>query len=235
MFGRKEKTPAKARLLASVIVFTLACNPLFCETRVYREKTGDREYVNIYSIDRSPQGSLISIQSRYREKVFLRKKVWVDEAFSTLKWKYHNLLDEMDLYAYRHGNRITLSGMSRGVSIERTYKIDGNPWKQQFPLDLEKFALSDKKLLNFWAIGTSEPAELKIAKFIARKRGRDSITVNGCTSAALRITVSLHGLLSLFWHGESWHRLLDGNYILFESTGVPGHPPTVMEMLGQSR
>ncbi len=99
--------------------------------------------MNIYSIEASPQGTLITIQSRYREKVFLRKKVWVDEAFSTLKWKYHNLLDEIELYAYRHGNRITLRGMSRGASVERTYKIDDNPWKQQFPLDLEKFALSE--------------------------------------------------------------------------------------------
>ncbi len=47
----------------------------------------------------------------------------------------------------------------------------------------------------------------------------------------LLITVSFHSLLSLFWRGDSWHRLGDGNYVLFESSAAPGHPPTVLELV----
>ncbi len=138
--------------------------------------------------------------------------------------------DDIDIIAYREGNTIRLFGIHRGKPVEKIFKIDAEPWKQQFPMDFEKFVLSQKESIKFWAIGTNGPAAMKTAKFVASKKEKAHVNVNGQERATVRVRVSFPGLLSCIWHGDSWHRLSDGKYIRFKSVGAPGHPPTTMEI-----
>jgi hypothetical protein len=142
--------------------------------------------------------------------------------------------DDIDIIAYREENTIRLFGIHKGKPIEKIFKIDEDPWKQQFPMDFEKFVLSQKDSIKFWAIGTDGPAAMKAAKFVASKKERVHVTVNGEKTETVRVRVSIAGLLSFLWYGSSWHRLSDGQYIRFKSVGAPGHPPTILEIVSDN-
>jgi hypothetical protein len=199
--------------------------------RVYKEKTPNSEYVNFYQIEENDTGFFVTIISKLGDKVHVYKELWLDENYATLRWHYQNHTEKIDISAFRDGNVIRLSGINRGRQVDRMYEIDSLPWKQQFPLDMEGFVTSELESIKFWAIGTHGPADMRIAKFIASKKGRTRIRVNGEHADTMHIHVSFAGVLALIWHGDAWHRLSDGMFLLFNSASAPGHPPTIVELL----
>jgi hypothetical protein len=205
----------------------------FGESRIYRELVRGMEYVNTYRIQENGSGFIVTIVSRLGEQIRIQKKLWLDHTYATMKWSYQDLLENIDIFAVREGDTIRLTGMDRGEQVEKVYKIDSLPWKQQFPLDLERFATSSEDSIEFWAIGTNGPADMRIAKFMARKEKSDPIQYNGERTDALQVRVSFAGILSVIWHGVSWHRVSDGRFVLFDSSAAPGHPPTKVELVSE--
>jgi hypothetical protein len=233
-FGSKRRG---RRFLPILILFLLmgSGGTAFGEFRVYRERAQGLEYVNTYQIQENGSGFFVTIVSRLGEQLHIQKKLWLDNTYATLKWSYEDFTENIDISAFREGNTIRLEGVDRGKHVEKIYEIDSLPWKQQIPLDLERFAKSNQNSMLFWAIGTNGPADMRIAKFIATKRGNDPILINGEDTEAVCVRVSLAGLLSLIWHGDSWHRLSDGMFMLFDSSAAPGYPPTVVELISGTR
>ncbi len=119
--------------------------------------------------------------------------------------------------------------------VKKTYTIDSLPWRQQFPLDLERFVKSEQEKELFWSIGTNGPADMKIAKFVARKEGGDVVSVNGSDMPATRVHITFAGVLSIVWKADAWHRKDDGKFVLLKSGAAPGHPTTVVEMVSEER
>ncbi|MFW6181342.1 MAG: hypothetical protein ACOC8N_06295 [Spirochaetota bacterium] len=206
---------------------------------MYRETSEGRKFVNTFTMEPlsgSPhlpgeRGTYVRIVSREDGREHKLKELWLDEELATVRWHYRHRERGTDLTAWREGNVILLEGSHEGEEVRRRFEIDDLPWRQQFPLDLEQFARSDRQSTMFWAIGTDGPAGLKAAKFIAVKKEQDTITVNGETCRVRRIRISFYGLLSIFWHGDSWHRCSDGEYIRFRSSEAPGHPPALLELV----
>jgi hypothetical protein len=207
--------------------------------RVYREVSEGRAFVNTFTMEPlhgcpyipGGEGTYVSIVSRERGREHKFKELWLDEKLATVRWHYRHRERGTDLTARREGNTILLEGSHEGEEVQRRFEIDELPWRQQFPLDLERFARSDRQSTRFWAIGTDGPAGLKTAKFIAVKKERDILSVGEETCRVLRIRISFYGLLSIFWHGDSWHRCSDGEYIRFRSSEAPGHPPALLELV----
>jgi hypothetical protein len=189
--------------------------------------------MNTYRIQEYGSGFIVTIVSMLEEQIRIRKKLWLDNTYATIKWSYQDLLENIDIFAVREGDTIHLTGINRGKEVEKVYTIDSLPWKQQFPLDLERFATSSEDSIEFWAIGTNGPADMRIAKFMASKEESDPIQHNGKKTDALQVRVSFAGILSAIWHGVSWHRISDGRFVLFDSSAAPGHPPTKVELVSE--
>jgi len=225
------------RLLPTLILFIFLSmgsgSTAFGEFRVYRELVQGLEYVNTYQIQQNGSGFLVTIVSHLGEQIRIQKKLWLDQTYATLKWSYEDFTENINITAFREGNIIRLAGVNRGKQVNKVYEIDSLPWKQQIPLDLEGFAKSDQDSLLFWAIGTNGPADMKIAKFIATKSGNDPIRIDGESTETVRVRVSLAGLLSIIWHGDSWHRISDGRFMLFDSSPAPGYPSTVVKLVSE--
>jgi hypothetical protein len=225
------------RLLPLLILFLAmgSCSTAFGEFRVYRERAQGLEFLNTYQIQDNDTGFLVTIISHLGEQIRIQKQLWLDRTYATLKWSYEDFTENINITAVRKGNTIVLEGVNRGKQVEKVYEIDSLPWKQQIPLDLEGFVKSNQNSMLFWAIGTNGPADMRIAKFIATKRGNDPILIDGKDTEAVHVRVSLAGLLSILWHGDSWHRVSDGRFMLFDSSAAPGYPSTVVELISGAR
>lgn len=239
MFKQRMRTGGAGGILTCSLILhlmlSIACTSHFAngETRIYREQAPEKEYINTYRIEETGSGFFVSIISYLGEKLYIRKELWLDQSYATVKWRYENLIENIDISAIRDGNIIKLTGINRGQNVDHIYEIDSLPWKQQFPLDLERFVNSEQESIKFWAIGTNGPADMKIAQFIASKKERSPIRINGAETETVRVRVSFAGVLSLIWHGDAWHRLSDGRFLLFDSTSAPGYPPTKVELISE--
>jgi hypothetical protein len=202
------------------------------ETRLYRKSADRQEYINSYHIEKHERGLFVRIFSTLDKQIHLKKELWLDQNYATLKWKYRDMKDGIDVFAQRVHNTIYIKGVSRGKTINKRYTIDELPWKQQFPFDLEAFIRSEEKKLMFWSIGVNGPADMKVAKLVATKKEYGVLYINGEETKAIRVSIRFAGLLSPIWHGTAWYRADDGRFIYFTSSSAPGHTPMELEIIG---
>jgi hypothetical protein len=234
---KHRKTAAISALLAAMLLtgfYTASANS-YVETRVYRKSAGKREYLNSYYIVKDEKGLFVRILSTLGEQIHLTKELWLDENYGTLKWKYQDMREGIDILARRIHNTIYIKGVSRGKDVNKKYTIDTLPWKQQFPFDLEGFIESEENEMLFWSIGVNGPADMRMAKLVARKEERAFVQVNGEETDAIRVSIRFAGLLSPIWHGSAWYRVDDGSFIYFRSSPAPGHTPMELEIIGKHR
>jgi hypothetical protein len=131
------------------ILFLTASASTYVETRVYRKSADEKEYLNNYYIEKNRSGLFVRIISTLDAQIHLKKELWFDRNYATLKWKYQDMQDGVDVIAWRVHNTIHIKGVSRGKKIDKKYTIDTLPWKQQFPFDLEGFIRSGQEELRF--------------------------------------------------------------------------------------
>jgi hypothetical protein len=231
MRARRNPTGLLLTCIVTTAFLCLVISTANAETRTYRVRDEKTEFVSTYHIEEEDSGTFVTIVSFFQDRLLIRKELWLDRSLATVRWKYRNITEGIELDAVRRGNTIHLTGINRGREVDRLYKIDSLPWKQQFPLDLEGFVQSRHDSIQFWAIGTRGPADMRIAKFVASKEEDGHIRMNGREIDVLRVRVSFAGLLSVIWHGDAWHRRSDGRFVRFHSSAAPGHPPTLVELL----
>jgi hypothetical protein len=157
----------------------------------------------------------------------------VDANLDTLAWTFENPGDNTKVSASREGNKIFLKGQSRGESIEKTFKINQLPWNQTFNIGLERFTLTPEKSMLFWAIGTKGPGNMKITRFKVKKKKIETITLKDNEIEAIHVTISLTGILSIFWTGKYWYRKSDGVFLRYKGKNGPGTGVSVMELISE--
>ncbi len=215
-----------------VMVMFLWASSLPGETRVYQEREGDRVTTHRFVIEPSGPGFTVDLTSETGDvKVF--QTFQLDARLAALSWSYHAPHKKTKVTAFRKENRIFLEGIDEGDPVKKTYNINSLPWNQSFNIGLEKFVLSPGESMKFWAIGTSSPGYLKITKFKVKKKDPETITLDstGQKVEAVYITISLSGLLSLFWTGKYWYRKSDGRFLQYKGKNKSGGPAAVMELI----
>jgi hypothetical protein len=198
-------------------------------TRVYEEKTQDQLTTHRFDIQRTPTGYSVNLQSETGDNI-IKQTFTVDAHLATLNWVFENPEENTKVTASREGNKIFLRGQSRRKPIEKTFKINELSWNQTFNIGLERFVLSPEKSMIFWAIGTRGPGNMKITRFKVKKKGIETITINGKQVEAVYITISLTGLLSIFWTGHYWYRKSDGVFLRYKGKSGPGTGDSIMEL-----
>lgn len=219
-------------LLVLTFLWALWPSSLTGETRVYEEREGDRVTTHRFVIEPSGSGFTVDLTSETGDlKVFQTFKL--DADLAALSWSYNAPHKKTKVTAVRKENRIFLEGTDEGEPIKKTFKINPLPWNQTFNIGLENFILSPEESMKFWAIGTSGPGNMKITKFNVKKKGSETVTLNSTAEPveAVYITISLSGLLSLFWTGKYWYRKSDGRFLRYKGKNRTGGPTAIMELI----
>jgi len=202
-------------------------------TRVYEEKTRDQLTTHRFDIESTPSGYLINLQSKSGD-IVIKQTFAVDPHLAARTWAFENPGENTNITASREGNKIILKGQSKGSPIEKTFKINELSWNQTFNIGLEKFVLSPEQSMIFWSIGTKGPGNMKITRFKVKKKGIETITLNGKQVEAVYITISLTGLLSIFWTGNYWYRKSDGVFLRYTGKSGPGTGVSIMELTSEA-
>ena len=222
----------KIKNISIVLVLLWSCL-LSGMTRVYEEKNKDQVTTHRFVIEKKSTGYSIGLQSKTGDAV-IKQKFEVNVNLATLSWTFENPKENTKVTAYRKGDKIFLEGQDRGEPIDKTFKINELPWNQTFNIGLEVFAVSPAKSMKFWAIGTKGPGNMKITKFKVKKKKIETVTLRGNEVEAVYITISLSGLLSIFWTGNYWYRESDGRFIRYKGKGGPGTGISIMELVSET-
>jgi len=202
------------------------------ETLTYREAEGSAVATHVLSIVAEGPGFRVELVTT-RGSGVVRQTFITETDLSTRSWTFSDPARRMELDAAIRGEAIVLTGTFRGARVEKKFAAAGAPWNQLFQVGLGPFALSDKKSVQFRSIGTQGPGELKIGKFTVTRKGVESIELAGKTVQAVRLRISLSGLLSVFWHGDYWYRPGDGRFLRFRGRNRQGGPVAVSELVGE--
>lgn len=209
---------------------------LTAETLTYREVEGKEIATHVISITSDPEklgpGFRVELATT-RAGVVVRQTFLTDSDLSTISWTFSDPARSMELNASWQGGKIVLSGNAKGKKVAREFDGEGPAWNQLFQMGLGAFVESGAASFQFRSIGTQGPGELKIGKFTVNRKAVESIDLAGKTVPAVRLRVSLSGLLSIFWHGDYWFRQGDGRFLRYRGKNRPGGPPAVSELVGE--
>ena len=134
-----------------------------------------------------------------------------------VEWQLKDKKNNSDIKAVREGNKITISGIFKGKEIKKEHYIDNRPWHQLFTGEIDYFLNSKEKRMEFWALRPENPESAGI--LVAYKDKEEKLTLNGEEIDAIKVKVTLGGLLSIFWTGDYWYRKSDGLYVKSKPTG----------------
>ncbi|MCP5050595.1 MAG: hypothetical protein GY940_25750 [bacterium] len=226
----------KTRIIL-LLIFTLIWSMyLTGKTRVYEEQTEQQVDTHRFTIESRGNGYTIQLTTE-KDSHKIHQNFLVDDKLATWNWNYHAPHKKTKISASRNGTQITLKGTDKGKPIEKTFDINQLPWNQTFNIGLERFALSDgkKKSMRFWAIGTSGMGNMKSTKFKVKWKKTETITLTPGNPPveAVYMTISLSGILSMFWTGKYWYRKSDGVFLRYKGKNKSGAPVSVMKLVSE--
>ncbi len=221
-----------------VLMLLLACLlPALAEgveTLTYREVEGEAAATHVISI--LPEGSGFRVElATTRAGGVVRQTFRTAADLATLDWTFSDPARKMELAAVVQGEAIVLTGSFQGKKVAKKFSATGAPWNQLFQVGLGPFALSTGGSFQFRSIGTQGPGELKIGKFTVTRKAAETIDLAGMKVSAVRLRISLSGLLSVFWHGDYWFRSGDGRFLRYRGKNRSGGPVAVSELVGEER
>lgn len=213
----------KNTLLITGLMIIVFGSVAYGETLSYKSTTGKQVEYEETVIFPSNGGYLLKTGSESAGMV-----CYTDAKYNTLTWENRNEQNGMNIVVKRVENTLEAKGIYKGKPYEKKFKIDGEPWYQDWGLGLKAFVVSDQASAAFWSI---EPNQLRVTKFKAVKGELMKIMVNGRETEALYVKVTLTGFAAVFWQAEFWFRPSDGRLLLTKMARGMGVPITTTELV----
>lgn len=204
---------------------------VYGESLTYREIEGENTVTHNIDVTPAQSGYRIELASSRVGGGTIRQTFMTAANLNTLSWTFSDPERQMEWSAELRGDAVILSGLTRSRKVDKKFKVGDLPWNQLFQMGLEPFAVSASRGLKFCSIGTQGPGEMKMGKFTVSRQGGEKISSGGKEIAAVRLRVSLSGLLSIFWHGDYWYRQSDGRFLRYRGKNRPGGSVAVSELV----
>lgn len=199
---------------AQNLIYTSTTEDVVTTQKIFRKDTGDYLLLEL----REP--------TKYSGHYFLADG-------NTKKWVYQDKSQDHKFVAERKGNIIIIVGRFQDKPLHKTVSIDGHTWLNKIDHGLSYFANSPQDEMTFWTLTLSD---LEPMQFKAYKEETETVMINGQPVQAQKVKITLKNiLLSKLWSAYLWYRVSDGLFLKYEgTTGKPGTPVTVIEMVGKA-
>jgi hypothetical protein len=220
----------KVGITAACLVLVLLHTAGAQNRLIYREQTGKSvARVEVWE-EKESRGMLLRMVMSYGESYSILN----DPAMATLAFAYGNTRQDTFYTASRQGDAIFLEGRLRGKQFSRLSRTDARPLYESVERSLQGFAISGSSLaIPFWIV---LPTEAAVFQLVARREGRELVSVGGKMVIAEKVKVSLPGLASIVWSSLYWYRPADGTFLRSEAArGFIGTPLTVLELVQGER
>lgn len=147
---------------------------------------------------------------------------------STRQWQMMEV-QKGNIEAARVENLLNVSGKLEGAPYENVAGLGSLPWLQEPFYALAKFINSPYRDISYWSI---REGEIVPVLFKARKRGPESVSINGKMIQTKKVEVSTDEFFSRLWRGFYWFREGDDRLVMYRSEpGIPGAKETVVTMV----
>ena len=220
-------------ILKKILLFLfLFCAAPFADTLSYCFFMDKDTSFSSCVISKSEKGTIIKTDWR-AETLFIQNELTLDTSGVERTWKSGNAREGTWVSAINSGDSLLLTGIYKKKPVAKSYALKGIAWKQMIPFDLADFAFSKSPSLTFLCIALMGPYALKTAQMQAKLIGEETISYKGEKTAVIHVRVSPAGIFAALWHANYWFRKRDGVFIRSESTGMPGKPGAIMELIDE--
>jgi len=223
----------KYGLLLLLVSTLTGVMPLTAASRTYYEKTGDKTDVHHFIITETVSGFTVDLKTTKHEGYVITQQFKLYKDLATWKWLYDCPKMNTKITASLKDGEIYMFAVDEGEKVEKVFDTDDLPWNQSFNIGLEGFAMSKASSMKFKAIGVGGPGNMKITSFKVKRKEPESLSLSQMneTVDAEHMTISLSGLLSIFWTGHYWFRKSDGRFLCYKGKNKRGAPVSVMELV----
>lgn len=190
------------------------------QTLVYNKVSGSGKTTSTYTVDKTANLYTIDIVSKDQTT-----QIKSDIPYQIISLDYKSKKNT-DHYTFTLKNSIlTADGEIKGQKLHQTYKISKTPWIQEFDFGLLPLLTSDKKSMNFEIL---HPKNFNMHKMVAKKQGRETITIEGKSYQAEQVTITLQGFKSMFWKAQLWYDAKTHDLLMYKANEGPHTPTTTI-------
>jgi hypothetical protein len=205
---------------------TLVSAPSTACDLIYEVRSGDEVSELCVAIEKNTDGT--TYRSTYRD---VKQLYHYNVENALTRWEFADSGAETDFKATRNGAEISIRGISRGQSVDKTLTADDHVWLQNSEFGLLEFLKTNKKIKEFIVVA---PEDLSIKRLRATRVAEEEISWNGKRVRAIKTTARLRGFLSLFWQSTYWHRLPEMTFLRYKADGLPGVPEVDIRLLQEN-
>jgi hypothetical protein len=149
--------------------------------------------------------------------------------YSQKRWEYSDSVKNTNLVFVRNGGSVRGLGIYKAKPFEREFAVDSLPWVQAMEFYVGPRLKAGDGRVSYWSI---RPTDMKMFKMNARPEEKEEIESAGSPVDAMRVRVSVAGMLSAFWHASYWFRLPQYSFVKYRAVhGGPGTPATTIELV----
>lgn len=143
-----------------------------------------------------------------------------DRDYDGTRFGYSAPADETAFEAIRDGRVLRVSGTFKGAPLRKQVELsDKLPWYQSFNHQFADFALSGEKRREFLMLRLDT---LEESRWQLLRLGSERAESPAGPVEAVRVRLSLTGVLAALWKAELVYRLSDGGFLRYQ--GLMGGP-----------
>ena len=209
------------KVIKSLITFFLCLNSysiIYSKIYQYIDNISNKNTVRQFQLEHNETG----YETFYDSKEGFIMKTKADNDFNLVEWILINTNDKTDVRVVRQNQELLVKGISKGQKIDKKFKIDQDPWYEDWGLGLVNFILSTNNSTLFWSM---PPTDVNlIAKFRAEKKEIQNILIGQEKVEVYYVKIAIDGPLSVLFSTDYWFRKSDGVHVKMKLQLGPGGP-----------
>jgi len=200
--------------ISLLFVFLSTC-PSFAKkqsmTYHYFEGASDQisrtSYITIKDLSEDEKSFVRKIESNDYVKI---DEFVLDKDFQTQRWRRISEEENSEYEGEKKGNKLFIKGMLRGVAINKTVQLKNRPFYNIPKYNLSKFALSSMSSIKFQMLRKDKLTPMTMQ---AKRKGVETISVNGKDVEAIKIYYSAIGIREKHYNKIYYYRKSDGIFL----------------------
>lgn len=145
------------------------------------------------------------------------EEYYLDDRYDTVRWHIFDENNGTDYWGQREGNRLHLRGTLEDEPLEKTVKIDGDPYYYNPTVNLALFAQTGEKRQKYWVLMREDYKPFKKrfdpVKLKATNRGTTPLTLGDETFDAVELRWQPNGIFGFSYYRTYWFRASDGRFL----------------------
>jgi len=178
--------------------------------KFYKEHINDVAHTSTVRIQDLPLGQKRFKQWTEGNDVIINDEFILDKDYMTDVWKRSRSDEDTDYTGEKKEHTLFIKGKLKGKNIDLRIDLDDKPFYNLPQFNLTKFVLSNAQNIEFWMLRKDRLIKRLMQ---AKKRGEETILVNGKKTDVIRVFYSDFGVREKYHRRILYFRKTDGLFV----------------------